>query len=301
MRRPLLGVVAFGVVIALAGCGSSSQSVKLKVEPTVGFLAKAAERTSAAQTGHFEMTMTTDAEGKELTVGGTGSYDDARGRLSMELDLSSLAGSLGGSDAGKLGQSLSGKVEMRFVDGVIYMKMPFLTELAGGHTEWISMDPGGMGLGSPDGLGSGTTDPSAFLDYLRGAGGTVEDKGHEPVRGVDTTHLASTITLRKSIDGLSAEQKDKMLRSFGKLGGSVDELLDTPMPVDVYVDDSGMVRRLDMAIDMAAKGKSVRVHVQIEFFDFGTPVEIEAPPADQVTSMTEKLSGFGSTMSDAFS
>ena len=47
-------------------------------------------------------------------------------------------------------------------------------------------------------------DPSAFLDFLHGAGGEVTDLGREQIRGVDTTHLHASVKLRDAL-----EQRDR--------------------------------------------------------------------------------------------
>jgi hypothetical protein len=58
-------------------------------------------------------------------------------------------------------------------------------------------------------------------------------------------------------------------------------------PIDVWLDDDGRILKEQFRMDMP--GGLGRAYVSIEFFDFGEPVTIEAPPADQVTDWTAKF------------
>jgi hypothetical protein len=207
----------------------------------------------------------------------------------MAMDLSPLA-ALGGNDAAAASALLGSSIELRSVDGVTYMKLPALTKLLGGKgTDWASFSvPSG---GSP--FGGATADPSAFLDYLRGAGGTVEDKGTEQVRGDDTTHLATTFTPRTALANVPDQYKDQVQKALGSLGDGSDTFLDTPLPIDVYIGSDGLVRRISMALQLPIAGQSFEGTMQIDFFDFGTTVDVQAPPADQVTDLTALFQTLG--------
>lgn len=289
MRRFITASMTALFVLVLAGCGGGGGG--LKVQATADFLASAAQRTSDKQTGHMELTMSMAAAGRDVTFVADGAYDTANQRMQMNFDLSSLLGQLGGasSDGGTLRSILGDSIEMRFVDDVMFMKMPFLSQLTGGKaTDWVSFraaDAASNPLGPVGGA-----DPAALLDYLRGAGSEVSEIGHEDVRGVDTTHLSTTITLRKAVESAPEAQRARIQESIAKLGASGDQLLDTPIPVDVFVDSDGLVRRVRLVLSMPVEGQQVDADVQMDFFDFGTDVSVDAPPADQVTDVTDKIS-----------
>ena len=65
----------------------------------------------------------------------------------------------------------------------------------------------------------------------------------------------------------------------------------TTIPVEVWIDAQGRARKLWSRIDMTkasdpASAKVGSITTTIDFYDFGTPVRINAPPPDQVADMT---------------
>jgi hypothetical protein len=66
-------------------------------------------------------------------------------------------------------------------------------------------------------------------------------------------------------------------------------LLGSEMPVDVWIDDDGLLRRMSM--DMSVAGQTA--HLQMEIWDYGVDVNVEAPPADQVGDMGSMLGDLG--------
>jgi hypothetical protein len=291
MRRFVAASFAALLALVLAACGGGGG---LKVQATADFLASAAQRTTDRQTGHMELTMSMTVAGREVTFMADGAYDTVAQRMQMNLDMASLLAQLGSgsSDAGMLRSIVGDSIEMRFVDGVAYMKMPFLSQLSGGnHTAWVSFRANSAGS-NPFGPVGGA-DPAAFLDYLRGAGVQVSELGHEDVRGVDTTHLSTTITLRKAVDSAPEGERARIEDAVAKLGASADELLDAPIPVDVFIDRDGLVRRLHLVLSMPIGRQPVDGDITMDFFDFGTDVSVDAPPADQVTDISGQLNKLG--------
>jgi hypothetical protein len=71
----------------------------------------------------------------------------------------------------------------------------------------------------------------------------------------------------------------------------------TTFPTDVWIDDDGRVRRQRLSLDLSkaaqpAGGGSVPPEVvttTVEFFDFGTKVDVSEPPPDQVADCTTLL------------
>ena len=67
-------------------------------------------------------------------------------------------------------------------------------------------------------------------------------------------------------------------------------------PVDVWVDKQGRVRRLSETVDMThaappTPGATLpsSIALTLEYYDFGTPVRVEIPPADQTTDLGPML------------
>jgi hypothetical protein len=293
MRRFVTTSVAAVIMVFLAACGGDGGG--LKVQATANFVASAAQRTTDKQTGHVELKMSTKVAGQDVSFVADGAYDTVSQRISMNLDLSALLGQVaGGSGAGQLRSLLGDSVEMRFVDNVMYMKMPLLSRLSGGKgTDWVSFAaPTGDAGRNPFGAVGGA-DPAAFLDYLRGAGADVNEVGHEDVRGVGTTHLSATLTLRKAVESAPDAERARIVTALSQLGASSEQLLDTPISVDVFIDGDGLVRRLHLVLSTPVEGQVLNADVQMDFFDLGTDVSVDPPPADEVTDLTSKLSELG--------
>jgi hypothetical protein len=147
----------------------------------------------------------------------------------------------------------------RRVDGELYLYVAAAGR--GDEYRWYH-DPGGRAA-VRDGFRG---DPGALLDQLQPAGG-FEDVGTEPVDGVETRRL------RASHPG---ETPTHVLRdSWGRLGEVTN--------LEVWVDDEGLVRRLDLEFtnDELPRPPDTLVTssatISVRFFDFGGPITIDAP------------------------
>jgi hypothetical protein len=138
----------------------------------------------------------------------------------------------------------------------------------------------------------GQTDPTKFLEYLATVSSGVEETGRETVRGVETTKYHAVIDFEKAIEQVAPE-------TFEMLGVEPDAFADelaqmqsaigAELPVDVWIDDDGLMRRMRM--DMTIEGQTAAV--DMEMYDYGVDVEVEAPPADEVGDMSSLLGGLG--------
>ena len=61
------------------------------------------------------------------------------------------------------------------------------------------------------------------------------------------------------------------------------------MPFEVFVDDDGLLRRLTMDMSMQVMGQPMSTKVSMDYFDFGVDVDVQAPPAGDVTDATGAL------------
>lgn len=145
-------------------------------------------------------------------------------------------------DLSSLGEAGVDALEARFVEGVAYVKLPTP------GSKWTRYDPAALGAaGAP--LGATLADPSGFLSYLLsaegllGAEGSVELGGRRSVRGVETTRLA----------------------------------LGAPRRAEVFLDNDGLVRRLRLELLAATEPGGPVTEVEVDYFDFGAEVVIDAP------------------------
>lgn len=177
--------------------------------------------------------------------------DAKTAKFDVHVDISGLgAGSFDASGAVDLehgnaevnGNIASAHVEERVVDGVAYVKLPF-----GGDT-WLKIDAKKFGAGASTLAPLGGSDPNEILSYLKKVATDVHEVGHESVGGVDTTHYAATV-------------------------GQI--------PIDVWVDAEGRLRKETVSIDISG----IKANVTLELHDFGTPVNVVAPPPDQIETL----------------
>lgn len=306
MRRKWLAAAA--AVAALAGCGSGRGTEGLAaVRPAA--VQDAAAATRAAGTARVETTMTMTIDGNDVTFTAEGVTDPENGRSQMSVDMGQVFGQMG--DLGGLGPP-PGELEELFSDPMLVVtdgtrllvKFPAFAMMLGGGKDWVGFDlaqfAGGAGAvfgGGPTPFG---TDPSQMLDLL-GAVDDMVEVGPEEVRGVPTVHSAGSLTFGE----LVAAVPEELTKMFG---GAISDVLppeaeDTEIPVDVWVDDDGRLRRSRMAMDLSAfaagtgaEGIPAAMTMTTEFFDFGQPVEIEVPADDEVADVTEL---FGDMLSSA--
>jgi hypothetical protein len=180
--------------------------------------------------------------------GGEGAVDNRARRSQLSVDLGA-----------------EGDAEFVLDGSVLYVRVDGLRHAPPLATPWVSADLETFGAVLGDRLGELTEwaaeGPSRLLEQLR-AVGKVEELGRERVRGVETTRYRA------------------LVRPPGAPG-------ERAVPVDVWIDGDGLVRRLHAA--HAAAGATVTV----ELYDFGTDVAAEPPAPEQVTALDELLKASG--------
>jgi hypothetical protein len=250
--------------------------------------------------------MTTTIGGHDVTLHGTGQLDPANKRFAMSFDAKELFDTVAGS------ASIPPDVAAAFdkpldviIDGtVMYLHFPLLAQLGGGDKQFVKFDLAAAGRGIGDVIGGGAggafgSDPSAFLQFLEGAG-KVSDAGQEDVNGVRTTHLTGTYTLADALAQLPADRRDKVDQAFKGLGLSSDAEAQA-IPFDVWIDADGLVRKMQTSIDLSTLAPPSTAStplpalgtmtISMEFNDFGAPVAIQIPTDDQVQDLSGVLGG----------
>ena len=266
-RNKWMTALMFSLALLAGACGKDGGQV----------LAAAGETTAQAGTSRMAMTVSASSEptgdsapdatadALELKAEGFINYETGHGTMTMDM------GSLG------LPGAPSGQAEMRMLGSVVYMKLPG-SEL--GNRPWIKFDLEAMGnSGTPvPGLNPASNDPRGVLDALRGVSGAVEEVGEEAVRGVPTTHYRASIDLEKAQDEVPKERRDDFAAFSEQLG------IET-LPIDVWVDEEGRARRFayEVKTPATAQAPASQVDLEIDLFDFGVDVKVEAPPESEVT------------------
>jgi hypothetical protein len=301
MRK--LFALAFALLAAtiLAACGAATESnsggsASAHAENPDSAVVLAASRTSGAGSARMAMTMKMEMPGLAGPVkfGAEGEFDFAGNRGRMSLDYSGLVDALGAEAQ----QAQGFMPDQMIMDGtVMYMRMPALANVRPGKS-WIRLDI--AAVAEQQGLDSslltsqlGQNDPTKFLEYLQGASERVSEVGPDEVRGVQTTHFHAVIDLTKAPAYLTDEQKAQFEQAIEQL--STQSGL-TEMPVDVWVDAEGLLRRMvmNMGFGLPDGNGNVSMLMTMDLFDFGVDVDVHAPSESKVVDFGE-IAALGSS------
>ncbi len=150
---------------------------------------------------------------------------------------------------------------------------------------WISIDLGslatsGQGSGA---LGAGNN-PTAMLRLLALQGNTVVSLGSSTVDG--TSVQGYSVKLNPAT--ITAQLAHANLPSW--MASALTKVNIESASNKVYVDGSGLLRRytVSMTETVASKG-TVSLDESLDFSGYGTPVNVSAPPSDQVMTFEQFL------------
>jgi hypothetical protein len=289
-------LAAFVLVAAGCGGGTASSGVEATGEP-ISFeqLAQSASSSADATTGRFsfDMSMSFPGADEPFALSGEGAFDTTNERSSFAVDMSSLAKLLGGFAAGFGGAGAKDlpdfddpagwKIEFVQDGDVGYVKLPAIDDQLPDGKTWVRGTAGDVKAGGFDfkELDSFTrNDPRDVLEALRGLSGDIETLGTEELRGVETTHYRVLLDPGALAKRATAGNPDAT-SLLGQLTAQ-DDIADVPL--DVWIDGNGLVRKLSLALEAAdqSSGQSGGVSLAFELWDYGEPVEIDVPPASQV-------------------
>jgi hypothetical protein len=245
------------LVLPLAACGGSDVT---SLDP----IAQAADKTTDVAGAHFVLNARIAAQGETVAFEGPGEIGDHGEKLHMRLSMP--ASILGIQGAGK------GNVTFEAIGAGKYFYFrggPF-DQLSGG--KWVRMkddDPS---------FNLGQNDPSKMLEYLR-ATSEIDEVGEDTVRGAHTTHYDARINLDKVAERVSPEAAQALEQA-------TKTLKTKEIPLDVWIDDDGLVRRLTM--DWHPAGGTFTL--SLDLFDFGE-VDIDVPSAAETTDLSKLMGG----------
>ena len=221
-----IGLTVTALALVLAACGAQPfpqaqthvsgvpTTVAQPANPQARLLA-AVQRATSARTARFTMNMALTGFGDDGdgTISGGGVIDMVRERLAMTLHVSDAT-----DDA---------SIEMRVVNGMLYAKE---------GTTWESGSLAGSEVQSPN--------PGSYLDYLRGVAPAVRVEGHDVLRGDDTTRYGATVDLARALKRtVTAGGQARLRHVLAQLGT-------LKIPVTVWIDGLGRVRKLALAMDL---------------------------------------------------
>jgi hypothetical protein len=244
---------ALALALFAAGCGGGGA---LALDP----VASAADRTLDKQTGRFE---TSTGFGWAVTASGTFSVQDQAVEMTLIVP--------GATDA-----PIS--TELRMLYPVLYVHRP---QMPNGKS-WVKVDlqraleKQGVPLELQFGANRSPVDGLARLRGSKHA----KKLGTETIDGVKTTHYSVTVDVKDAIAKATPKERkalERLLRLPKEYGVNT-----TPTTIDVWIGNDGLVRQ--MTEDLPALGKVTTI-----FSDWGAPVHIEAPAADDTIDISQAL------------
>jgi len=245
------------LVLPLAACGGDATSL----DP----IAQAASKTRDAAGAHFRMDAQLGVQGQNVAFGGPGEIGDHGKKLHMQLTMPmALFGVSGGSGASATFEAVS-------AGGFFYLRGGPFERIAPGKWFRIKSTDKNFSLGQ--------NDPSQMLQYLR-ATSDIDEVGQDTVRGSSTTHYRARLQIEKVAKRIPADAA-RALRELSKSLGTKE------IPLDVWVDDDGLVRRIKMDWHPPNGGSFV---VTMDLFDFGD-VDIDVPAKADTTDLSTMLGG----------
>jgi hypothetical protein len=254
-------IAAAGAGVLAAGCGTVHVGRTSTSTPDT---LMAAVSHTATQSARIEFTTTTQIQGMSTSFTMTGEFDFARSRGMI---------------------AMAGPMEMTevFLPPKIYLKVSGMSSSLPHGKTWVAIDSGTTGSDGMDMLGAyGIGDsPADMLASLTAIAGSEHIAGTTRLRGVLTTEYQINIDPAKMAAKVPASERasyQQFTQTFGK--GAI--------PVDVWVDSQHQVRQVRLSLHLPDSGLPVnaRLTETVDFYDFGVPVRISAPPAGQVASMS---------------
>ncbi len=156
-------------------------------------------------------------------------------------------------------------MELILIDKSMYLKSPDL----GTGDKWLKVD-----LSDPNslfGMIGKATDPEVMFKAME-APKKLELIGTEEVDGVETNHYRITMDPTKYLAAM-------------EFPAAMADMMPKELVTEMWVDADNLPRKFSQTIDLPATGGAAGTTSTTEgtYSDFGTDVEIEAPPADEVT------------------
>jgi hypothetical protein len=252
LRRGLQsGSISFAIALLILAIGSTLLAIRLG-DDSDGASLLTDWTTAAQQQGTYRFSMTQSVSGAEAPPG-FDSLFSLTGAVDLSKELARTETSIG-----LLGVNTK----------CVYIAKGSETIFVGVHpsrvaefgAKWLRSTTSAAlaGVGSflrPDELDD---DPERYF-------GELERSGSADVKGIATTRYSSEFDLTA-------------LYGAGAIASPLPTSIGETIPVDVYIDDDGLVRRITLKINST---EDLSIGFTIDFFDYGKPNGVkEPPPAD---------------------
>lgn len=293
MRKTTLVAAGAALVLTLTACsgnttGTAAPAGESQASGGSGLASPftdAVQLASASKQGtekskSAKFSMEGSVAGQTLSVNGVMAFDGANTKFSMT---STAAGET---------------TEMRMVDKVMYIKLPAAQQQQMGTDKaWAKIsadgtDPISQAMGSAMSQSAEQSDPSKILDQISKTGRIISSDQTE-LNGEQVNHYKVELDVAKAIDQFTgqvpesarAQLTDKLKGKDVKLPAELWLNKDN-LPVQVTMDQTAMLKALGMPGGTESK-------FTMKYTDWGTQVDVAAPPAEQVVDLGELMKKAG--------
>ncbi|GAB3369560.1 LolA-like protein [Amycolatopsis echigonensis] len=299
MRKTTTFAVAAGAALALVltGCGSSAengtavpagQQAKDGGSGLASPFSDALKLADAAKQGtekakSAKMSMDMSMGGQSMQAEGSMRFDGENSAMTMTMN------------------TPQGTTEMRYVDKTLYMKVPAAQATQFGTDKpWLKIspdatDPMSQSFSKAMAQSTQQSDPTQILDQVSKTG-QITGADQVELNGEKVNHYKVELDVSKSIEtyakGQPAEVQEQMKKMLAGKNIKIPAEIwidKDQLPLQVTMDQSEMMKSLGASTGSGATGGKITV----KYTDWGKPVDVAAPPADQVTDFGEVMKKMG--------
>jgi hypothetical protein len=267
----LLAAASAVAVVTVGACSSNGQASPTNTGASasqggqsvnsVAQLADLVSKTSTNSSAHIQFSGGADGE----TVSGTGEMKIAGADSAVNLDMTTPVG----------------EMDMVLAGQALYIKLP--PSIAKTAKPWVKIDANGTDpvskmLGSMFSQEQQQMDPGGMLDKIKEFA-TIRQSNPDTVDGQPATHYALTVDTQKMLNSsaVTPQMRQALQSSGAKLPATI--------PYDIWVNSQNLPVKFTMTEPVQTQQGSQTISVTMTFTDWGQPVTITAPPADQVGPM----------------
>jgi hypothetical protein len=242
--------------------------VAASASPSAAIL-DATQSSLAQDSADIAMVVNAGVGSKSIGVTGSGTVDLANNAMQMSMTVRGVPAMAGTS------------ISTVLVDGTTYISYPGISTLLPGKS-WISQP-----TSTSNSSGVGVSNVSDMLRLLAAKGAVVTKVGvgtigTTPVTYYDVTLSPSLIDSQVSALGVPSADSAEVQQILGTSG--------ITFRVSVGSDDHLRRFSLNMTVPASSSTPAVQESVVVDLTNYGTPVSISAPPADQVAT-AQQLQG----------
>ncbi|WP_410670438.1 hypothetical protein [Amycolatopsis sp. cmx-4-68] len=291
MRKTTLVAAGAALVLTLTACSNSATGTAEPAAQTQASGGLASPFADAIQLASASKKGTEKSKSAKFTMEGSVAGQTLSATGAMATDGADTKFSMTSTAAGQT-------TEMRMVDRVMYIKLPAEQQKQMGTDKaWAKIsadgtDPISQAMGSALSQSAEQSDPSKILEQVAKTGRIISSDQTE-LNGEQVNHYKVELDVTKALDQFTgqipAAARDKVAEAFkGKDVKIPAELWlnKDNLPVQIMMDQTAMMKALGMPGGTESK-------FTMKYTDWGTQVDVAAPPAEQVVDLGELMKKAG--------